>query len=417
MKTLVAALALLFCGPALCEPTCFKTGEVCAEPHQTRSIDGVPITRACWRWQDSYQCRSADTTSTCQPLRDQGCTQIGSVCVDKSADGSCSMYEQHYQCPLAPAKTEEKIVCNTGFCQDGSAACFDTTRPADKDFGIAAASMEAAREAGVYGIDPNGVEIFKGYMEECSIKVLGGSSIKSCCGATGGGGSFTNYTVVGLSAKAAYAVGKEEIKAGSKYMYDALFQVQDATIAAEGASAAAGGLTPGATEGVAASAGTNFGAYGFTFSYSSSGGFAFVGFDPYSFAFAIAVYAVTEWLSCEQEEQVMAMKQGQNLCVHIDTYCSTNAFGVCTVSKQRHCCFNSVLAKIINRQGRAQLGMPMDQCGGFTPTELQALDFSTIDMAEFIATISPTAINTGQVTTDVSATVNNKVSNYYGDNP
>ena len=413
MKPTLSALAMLCCSSVFAEPDCVKTSEVCAAPNQTRNIDGVSFFRECWRWQSTYNCRSADVVNNCQPLRDRGCTQSGAACVDTAPDGSCSMYEQRYQCPLAPEKTVEKTVCDAAFCQDGDAGCFDTTRPPDLDFGQAAAIMEASREAGIYGLDPDKVEIFKGYMEECSLKVLGGASIKSCCSPSGGGGGFNNYAVIGLAAEAAYTIGKAKIKAGSKYVYDALFQAQDADLIQEGLVAAAGGLSEGAAEAVAAQAGTEFGAYGFEFSYSSTGGFQYAGFDPGSFAIAVAIAIVTEWLSCDQAEQVMAMKRGQSLCTHINTYCSRKTLGACTEKKERHCCFNSMLAKLINRQGRAQLGLAMNQCGGFTQVQLEALDFAQIDLSEFIASIAPKDLNADGLASTVGATVDQKVTDYY----
>lgn len=122
---------------------------------------------------------------------------------------------------------------------------------------------------------------------------------------------------------------------------------------------------------------------------------------------------VQEWLSCDSAEQVMAMKRGQNLCVHIETYCSKKVLKVCVEKKERHCCFNSKLAKIINRQGRAQLGMPMNSCGGFNQAQLQALDFSRIDLSEFIADIVPKDVPASTMSNRVQQTVNQKVQSYY----
>lgn len=398
---------------AMAAGDCQLIGSVCTVANKTFVIDGVPITKDCWRWEDKYQCRNPDLSTDCQALIDKGCAQIGGACSDVAQDGSCTTYTRTMQCPVKLPEVKESVVCESALCQDGS-GCFDTTRPLDKDFGQAAAIMEASREAGIYGIDPDKIEIFKGYMEKCTVKMLGGASIKNCCASAGGGGGFTNYAVIGLTAKAAYAVGKEEIKAGSKYMYDALFSSQDSSLVTEGLSAASGGLSVGASEGVAAQSGTSFGAYGFQFSYSSVGGFSYVGFDPYSFAFSVAMAIVTEWLACEQTEQLTQMKRGQNLCVYIDSYCSTKVLGVCLEKTEQHCCFPSVLAKIINRQGRAQLGMAMDECGGFTQEQIQAIDFSVIDFSEFIATISPTTPAKDGTTSSVTDTVNKKVNDYYG---
>ncbi len=415
MKKLALWIALSITFPAFGAADCVKQQSVCAEPNQTRTVDGVSVFRECWRYTDTYQCRGDAMLNDCQPLRDRGCGQTGSVCVSRDDDGSCRQYEQSFQCPDRPAKTVEKNVCETSFCQADDAGCFDTSRPLDKDFGQAAAIMEAQREAGVYGIDPDKIEIFKGYMEECSQKVIGGSTLKNCCSASSGGQNYTNYAVIGMTAKAAYAAGKEELKAGSKYLYDALFSKQDSELIKEGMSAAGQGLSEAAADGVASQAGSNFGAYGFEFSYSSAGGFEFVSFDPYSFAASVAIMLIQQWLSCDQDEQVMSLKRGQNLCVHIDTYCSSKVFGVCVERKERHCCFNSVLAKLINRQGRAQLGLTEKECGGFNQEQLQALDFSKIDLSEFIATIVPRDVNSGELQGDVANTVDRKVRDYYGD--
>ena len=415
---LTLGLAAFFSGAAVAGD-CQRLSSVCVDATPVKNIQGLNVTveqvGGCWAFEDTYQCRSAATVNDCQPLRDRGCAQIGTKCVDKDDNGTCVMYESSYQCPDKPETYTEKTVCDqSAFCQNGGAGCFDTSAPPDKDFGQAAVMMEAAREAGVYGVNGDNIEIFKGYAEECSIKTIGGSSIKSCCKASSGGAGFSNYAVLGVTAKAAYAVGKEELKAGSKYMYDALFQAQDAGLIESGASAAAGGLSSGAAEGVASQAGTQFGAYGFEFSYSASGGFSFVGFDPYSFAFAVAVQIVTAWLQCDANEQTMQLKRGQNLCVYLGTYCSSKVLGVCVERKEKHCCFNSILAKLVNRQGRAQLGMPMDQCGGFNQDQIQQIDFSRIDFSEFIATIVPTNTDASSNTPGVTNTVNKMIDDYYG---
>lgn len=142
-------------------------------------------------------------------------------------------------------------------------------------------------------------------------------------------------------------------------------------------------------------------------------GFAFVGFDPYSFAIAVAIQIITQWLQCEPEEQTFQMKKGQNLCVYIDSYCSSESLGVCTEIKQRSCCFNSVLAKIVNQQGRAQLGMPLNQCGGFDQSQIEAIDFSVMDFSEFIASINVAPVNNSALNDHVNTTVKEKIENYY----
>jgi conjugal transfer mating pair stabilization protein TraN len=59
-----------------------------------------------------------------------------------------------------------------------------------------------------------------------------------------------------------------------------------------------------------------------------------------------------------------------------------------------------VLARLINEQGRAQLGIGWGRaqnpaCGGFSIAQLQAMDFSRFDLSEFYASIVPISPNVG----------------------
>jgi conjugal transfer mating pair stabilization protein TraN len=343
-------------------------------------------------------------------LRERGCGQIGASCLATGGNGACTTASFTFSCPDKPASAIDKTVCDKSYCA-GDVGCFDTTSAADQDFGQAAALLEVSRQAGVYGIDPAKVEIFKGYAEECSVKVLGGSSIKSCCTAAGGGGSYSNHALLTAGLKAGGAIGGEygaqAVKSGSSYVYDALYGKTDSALIDKGLVSMndwASGLSGGA----------DFGAYGFTFSYSYEAGFSFVSFDPSSFAASVALQIIAQWLSCDVNEQVLQMKKGQNLCVYTDSYCASKSLGVCTEVKERSCCFNSVLAKTVNQQGRRQLGLPLNQCGGFNQIQIEALDFSRMDFSEFIASIHVAPVDNTALNNQVNGTVQQKISDYYG---
>jgi conjugal transfer mating pair stabilization protein TraN len=82
---------------------------------------------------------------------------------------------------------------------------------------------------------------------------------------------------------------------------------------------------------------------------------------------------------------------------------------------ESYCCFNSRLARILNEQGRAQLGKgwggaQSPDCSGFTLVQLQALDFSRMDLSEFYAEIAPTLPNLG----DTQQRAQQKVHSYFG---
>ena len=119
----------------------------------------------------------------------------------------------------------------------------------------------------------------------------------------------------------------------------------------------------------------SFSFYGFSFQFLPSQGFVFTGFDPTTLAIQIGVMILQELLSCEQSEQILAMRRGQNLCHEVGTYCSKKLklvfTSICIEHTKSHCCYNSRLARIINEQGRGQIGKSWGSaknpnCSGFT---------------------------------------------------
>ena len=115
-----------------------------------------------------------------------------------------------------------------------------------------------------------------------------------------------------------------------------------------------------------------------------------VAFDPWSLVIAVVIYVILSMMSCNEDEGKLAMKEGAKLCHTIGTYCSSclRVLGVC-VSCVEHttskCCFNSMLARIVNEQGRVQVGKGWGgrrapDCSGFTVAQLQSLDFAAMDL-------------------------------------
>lgn len=98
MKKLLLTLSLLgfFSGAAIAGD-CQRLSSVCVDATPVKNIQGLNVTveqvGGCWAFEDTYQCRSAATVNDCQPLRDRGCAQIGTKCVDKDDSGTCVMYE------------------------------------------------------------------------------------------------------------------------------------------------------------------------------------------------------------------------------------------------------------------------------------------------------------------------------------
>lgn len=382
---------------------CSFTQQICVDSTPVKNIQGYDVSvgeiGGCWQYSSSYQCSTQEFIDDCGEYRENNqCEQIGSQCISRDSDGSCNQYEQTYRCIDKPGTTRETTVCtDTTYCQDGI-GCFDTGYKPDQDFGKAVAVTETGRQAGIY-LDIDAMGLFKGAEEECSIKVLGGATLANCCKKSSGGQDFTNNEIIKAGLQVGSGIGKERLAAGSKYVYDTLYKTTNPEWLNKGLDAMRDW-----TKGWNIQNPTlNF--YGFTFSFSFANGVQLVSFDPYSFAFQIAMKMVMEWLQCESSEQVMSLKMGQNLCVHVDTYCDKRVLGVCVERKQKHCCFNSKLAKIINRQGRAQLGLPLDVCDGLTPAQIGTLDFNRIDMSEFIADVAPKDMDIDDLMDRVGKTV------------
>jgi conjugal transfer mating pair stabilization protein TraN len=356
-------------------PNCHLQSSVCTDTAD-KTFYGFTFSRPCWSTTDTYTCPGS-ATSTCQPLIDKGCSIIPSrtACINKLPDDTCDMTQYYYECGSPVTTTTTPTTCDaTPYCING--VCYDTARPSDPDFFKAVAMTEAARQGGNY-IDPATFLLFKGEADYCTRKAL-----VNCC--KGNGGSAPS-----LTNKALYtAVDFGRTYAGSAYMYDTLF-----------ASSAPDFLVNGLESlGVTSAVGANtFSAYGVTLGWGSEG-FTIVAFDPWSFVIAIVIQIViAELMSCPDGDKETAIKKDQGLCYNVGSWCSSKFLGMCMEHREGYCCFNSKLAKAINIQGKQQLGIPLGSpqqpyCAGLTMAQVQSLDFSLIDLSEFIASVTANAV-------------------------
>lgn len=404
-------------------PTCTLAEKICKGPSpETRIINGLPVTKDCWEWDYKYVCLGP-RQNNCQALEAKGCSFQGSTCVH-TVNNVCQVTDRAYSCSI-PGESRTVEDCSSQmFCvtnAGGMETCFDSGNPPDLDFAKVVAGMEVAREAGTY-IDPNNFEIFKGFDNRCSIRL--GGAFANCC-EDEQSGAASNQTVLqdaamaGLDAVKDYAFNK-----ASNYVYDFMFSQDTGSMLSEMAVDAwqSGSWNPNFTPSI--------GMYGFSVSFGAApagsmvlgqaGGMTF-GFDPYSFAFAVAMKIYSWAASCTPEDIMTMQKKGDpRLCHYVGTYCATEIVGACVEDKQTHCCFNSRLARIIHEQGRPQLGMSWGtpkspSCRGFLPAELEALDWSRMDLSEFMAEIManvrvPDASTTQGVADKNGAVINGAVS-------
>ncbi len=88
---------------------------------------------------------------------------------------------------------------------------------------------------------------------------------------------------------------------------------------------------------------------------------------------------------CNTREKHLANMRGRNLCVYV----GKKGKGRHKLIKHYYCCFNNMLDKVIQVEGRKQLGMNFGtakspDCSGFSLEKIQQLDFEAMDFSEFI---------------------------------
>jgi conjugal transfer mating pair stabilization protein TraN len=145
--------------------------------------------------------------------------------------------------------------------------------------------------------------------------------------------------------------------------------------------------------------------------------------------------------SCDSQEQKLAQLRSDYECNQVGTYCSESFLGVCLQTMQSWCCFGGELAELIQVQvkggntgsvgvnwgpsgpggtqswvaGQGFGSADSPNCGGFTPTQFQKVDFSQVNLTPFYQNISTSAAaNTTGAVNSAETKFQNEVS---GANP
>lgn len=431
-------------------------------------LQGVPITigsgiaripESCWQYASTYSCLDEASFDDCKQHRDRGCVQVGSTCSYKTPTGICTVFDQTYQCQLTQPTTSTTTDCSTAtICSNGN--CWATPQSNyGQDFGSAMAGMEIARQASVYkDCDASGnCTFFKGVGSQCNEGYFG-SGMGNCCmtsGVQASDHSVAQSAGMSLAMSAGVAGTQAAGNAIAQWTYSYLYSSNpeflwdlmssSSTAMNLAGDASSGALFGGATFGAfgfsvgsaAAGAGGLTGGAGTMVLYDFSAGAAVAGeavagygaagattasntvlmFNPYVFAAIVAYMVITEMMKCSEDEQVLSLKRGTNLCVQADRWCSQKVPLVgCVRHSQSYCCYNSLLAKAINVQGRAQVGRPIGggqgspDCSGLTLDEMQRIDFSRVDFSEFISSVTQGAYGTS-MTAGQSSAVNSSLQN------
>lgn len=119
---------------------------------------------------------------------------------------------------------------------------------------------------------------------------------------------------------------------------------------------------------------------------------------------------------CDGDDRTLKDKREKGLCHYVGTYCSSSVLGICTKKKEAHCCYGSKLARIIQEQGRPQLGLGWGsaksaKCEGFTVDQFARLDLSRVDFSEVMAEFVEAAKLPDQLQT--ANDLQTRINNYY----
>ncbi|OJW49668.1 MAG: hypothetical protein BGO67_03955 [Alphaproteobacteria bacterium 41-28] len=158
---------------------CYYKSKVCTQGPQTRVIQGVPVTRGCWQYTQTYGC-SYPSKNDCGPLRARGCAQIKSRCKQRIGN-NCVIYTQTYECKDPPRTSYMIKGGKTPFCLDGN--CRDQGWENNDEMMSSLAQLAILKELqGQFAMGG----FFKGEDNRCSKQPL---SFKDCCGSGKGWGN------------------------------------------------------------------------------------------------------------------------------------------------------------------------------------------------------------------------------------
>ena len=210
---------------AFAKERCVPAGSKCIAIGE-RVIDGVKIHRDCWEYDIEYDCFDEEMTlkDECLALRNKGCEQINSKCVEERA-GYCILHEQTFRCKDGMECTNvEKLDCLNGvsFCADGS--CLNGMNEEfekSHNFGEAISQLSAVFESAkdfAASFERNGGNrpmIFAGQIGECSMAVLG---FRNCCRDYGWGLSLKLSDCPEEAERVGVAKGKSQAVYIGKYL-------------------------------------------------------------------------------------------------------------------------------------------------------------------------------------------------------
>ncbi|WP_420213348.1 conjugal transfer protein TraN (plasmid) [Burkholderia aenigmatica] len=157
-----------------------------------------------------------------------------------------------------------------------------------------------------------------------------------------------------------------------------------------------------------------------------------------AFNTAMMIYTVASTIgkfatACSPDELQLGVKQKNKLCVTMPSYCSANGGLFCLVETTKACCYSSMVSRVLAQQIKQQISpgagnggygaSDNPDCSGFSPAQLASVDWTKVDLSEWLQTLQQTGFGLPQNSQDVADRVNasgntptSMVSYYLGGN-
>jgi len=409
---------------------CSQTENICVEGPDARNIgQGVTEYHSCWKYGVKEQCIPSDYINNCQQLETlSSCTQDTSECIDQG-DSQCLNYQNGYKCSSSEvAEIEDKLIYE-GFFQDIITDYIDYSQCNQFDqSSYCSVTEEICTDTGRKNID--GLVINKDCWDydrtyTCSNEspdLSDCSSLENTCSFDTQECVEKNSDDICIEYKRSYQcnnVGGDDadIAICGSQVYckngdcEEIDYERDTNFSKAAASLA---VLDEAADDLDTSNTTTF---------TGSSGKCGKDLVNYSDCCKISGWGESIGGSCSTEAQTLQEQRKNKLCVYVGEYCSDEEelTGTCLKEKQSYCCFNSKIARIIHEQGRPQLGISWGSpespnCSGFPITQLDDIDFSTVDFSELSADIMSNAQGSSMSSADIGAIVSQKVQDHYEQN-
>lgn len=392
-------LVLLFVFNTAFAESCEREGEeICVEGKETREIDGFEVTKDCWKYRRQEKC----SLDNCVGIKKTpGCSLVSSDCIESGSDGVCNVYSNKYKCGGFLKETEGTVFLESEYTitkdEDDLKECEQFAL--DKECHLSEKKCVEGEETRII----NGHKVHKEcWKYERKYICITGSKVSEC-------DEYKNRCA--LKSTRCLSKNKETNQCNhTEKVYECLKlegSVQN-TMKCSGVEYCISGdcekveLKQNKNMGSAIAAlNVLAGLKGDSFELGDVAVFKgecnkcskkfLPGITKNCCTKGKTFLERIKLFGCGNEEELLADKRDNGLCHYIGSYCSQKVwtpFGkICLTKKESYCCFKSKIARLIQVQGKAQLGISFGtpenpNCRSLTLEELQKIDFSKIDFSE-----------------------------------